>query len=80
MIKTMEQKRIETLQSSLKLQDNIVDSMNRQLEIKDEIIEIKDEIIEILEKQVTISKLEVYVNRTIMAVLVLLLIFQTFIL
>jgi len=62
MKKTIDEKTIEVLQSSLKIQDEIISYLKRQLAITEEIIELKDDTIDIIEQQLKNSNKLIFIN------------------
>ncbi len=69
MEKTIDEKTITVLQSSVKIQREIISSLERQLAITEEIIELKDETIVIIDKQLKNSSKLVFITAVMWVVL-----------
>jgi hypothetical protein len=78
MNKNVDEATIELLQSSVKIQDDIIESVKRQLAISEEIIELKDEILVIVEKQLDSARKQIFVSTVMWVVLLILSIIKIF--
>jgi uncharacterized coiled-coil protein SlyX len=69
MNKNVNESTIEVLESSVKIQSEIIESVKRQLAISEEIIELKDEMLEIVEKQLASARKQIFVTTVMWIVL-----------
>jgi hypothetical protein len=81
MVNIMENKleeKIEVLKSSVKIQSEIIESVQRQLAISEEIIELKDEMLVIVERQLESARKQIFVTTVMWVVLLILSIIKIF--
>ena len=78
MNKNIDEATIEVLQSSVKMQSEIIESVKRQLAISEEIIELKDEILVIVESQLDSARKQIFVSTVMWVVLLILSIIKIF--